>query len=86
MLKAIKENKVYKINEAEKAGYLSEGYDIYEDGSLVEKSAKATVPYAEYKRLRDENEQLKSKLKAEKKPAVKKPANGKDDELKDGGE
>lgn len=60
MLKAIKNNKVYKIDEAQKAGYLTEGFDIYKDGRLIEKSPVATVPYEEYRRLKEEVEALRT--------------------------
>lgn len=65
ILKAKKENKSYKINEAQKAGYLAQGFDIYEDGVLVERSPLTNVPYAEYKKLEDKVAALEAKATLE---------------------
>lgn len=65
MLKAVKENKVYSILEADKDRYRNDGYDIYEDDKLVEYSAKKTVPYEEYKKVKDELDELKAAAPAE---------------------
>ncbi len=68
-MKAIKENKEYTVDEVSKEKYLAMGYDIVDDnGSVLERSPKSTVSYAEYAKLLEENEKLKaeiSKLKAE---------------------
>lgn len=60
-MKAIKGNKLYRVDETSKKAYLSQGFDIYEDsGKLLEKSPTATVPYSEYAALKAENEKLKA--------------------------
>lgn len=68
MIEAKKMNKVLRIEEAEKGTYISLGYDIYEDGKLVEYGVGKTVPYAKYEALQQELEALKS---AKKDPAKK---------------
>ncbi|MFD3274565.1 hypothetical protein ACE3MS_31205 [Paenibacillus dendritiformis] len=64
MLYAIKGNKQLKIEEAEKQTYLNMGYDIAKanDNQLdvIAVSPSKTVPYAEYKKLQDELEELKA--------------------------
>ena len=57
---AIKANKQYTITEAEKKSYLAQGYDIIGDNGAVEHSPQATVPYAEYEKLRDELAQVRA--------------------------
>jgi hypothetical protein len=77
MLKAVKGNKVYKIDETAKKRYLEDGYDIYEDKKLIESSPKKEVKYADYKKLEnayemlneDAAEVLKQKEELEKKVA-----------------
>ncbi len=72
-MKAIKENKVYHVDEKTKDTYLVQGYDIYDDkGKLVEKSNKSAVSYeayakleAEIKRLKAENKELKEQVKVD---------------------
>jgi hypothetical protein len=60
-MKAIKENKVYSITEESKAYYLSQGYNITEDdGTMIERSPKSTVPYADYAKVVAELEKLKA--------------------------
>ncbi|MBQ2348797.1 MAG: hypothetical protein II388_10600 [Clostridia bacterium] len=67
-MKAIKGNKVYTVNDVSKKDYLSQGYDIIDDsGDIIEHNPTATVPYAEYKRVMDENEALQSELAKAKK-------------------
>lgn len=68
-MKAVKENKVYSIDEQQKASYLAQGYDITEDdGTLIQHSQLATVPYAEYEKVMNELNALKAE-KADDKPA-----------------
>ncbi len=70
MLKAIKANQVFDIQENEKAFYLRSGYDIYEDENVIEYATTKTVPYAEFVKLKEEYEKLKTELeevKADKK-------------------
>lgn len=81
-MKAIKENKVYTINETEKSYYISQGYDIVnDDGEIESYGAGKSVSYEEYRKVKDkldlletENEKLKEenkKLKAENKELKK---------------
>ena len=70
MLKAIKANQVFDIQESEKNFYLRNGYDIYEDDEVVEYATNKTVSYHEYEKLKEEYEKLKTELeevKADKK-------------------
>lgn len=63
MLQAVKDNKVYTISEALKDSYLKQGFDIYDqDGKVEEYSPLKTVKYSEYKKLKEENEDLKEQL------------------------
>lgn len=58
-MKAIKENKIYTVDEVSKASYLAQGYDIYDDkGKLIERSPSGTVSRAEYDKLSAENKKL----------------------------
>lgn len=64
-MKAIKDNKVYTIDETSKRAYLSQGYDIIdESGDIIEHSPVATVPYSEYAKVIAENKVLQSQLAA----------------------
>lgn len=76
MLYAVKGNTQLKIDEAEKAEYLKQGYDIAQevDGGLntLEASPAKTVSYKEYEALLRENVELKNQL----------GATGSDEELK----
>lgn len=59
-IKAKKENKVYIITGQQKARYLQEGFDIYDDeGNLLEHSPKKKIAYSEYAKLQEEMEALK---------------------------
>lgn len=64
-MKVRKENRVLTVDEADKAFYLSEGYDVVEakNGEYVV-SEKATggrtYPIAEYSKLEAENAELKA--------------------------
>ena len=51
MLTARKDNKVYNVDESNKATYLAAGYDIYDGKNLVERSASSTVSRKEYDEL-----------------------------------
>ena len=62
MFKTKKENKIYNINEAQIKEYLDQGYDIYKDGKLYERSPKTKVTYAEYEKVVKENEELRTEL------------------------
>lgn len=60
---AKKDNKEYTINSENKAGFLAEGYDICDDnGKIIEYSPKKTVPYNDYIKIKNENENLKKEL------------------------
>ena len=63
-MKAVKENKVHKITEAQKASYLAQGYTITDDkGKVIEVSPKTTVKYSEYEAVVEENKKLKAAAK-----------------------
>ena len=76
-MKATKGNKVYTIDETQKAMYQAQGYDIVGDeGKIVQYGAGKTVPYEEYKALEEkavklekENKKLKDEIKELKKGA-----------------
>ena len=58
---AVKNNKVYKIDEASKKAYLSQGYEIQDEkGNVVATPDTKTVPYADYQKVLDENKKLKA--------------------------
>lgn len=70
-MKAIKENKVYHVDEKTKDAYLAQGFDIYDDkGKIIEKSPKSTVSYEAYAKLEAENKKLKAELKEQVKDGV----------------
>lgn len=66
---AIKANKQYRIDTSCKDRYLADGFDIADDeGTIIEKSPKSTVPYKKYIKLKkefDELNELNIKLKNE---------------------
>ena len=68
-MKATKGNKVYTIDETQKAMYQAQGYDIVEDdGTVIQYGAGKTVPYEKYETLNKEKlnlEEDNKKLKAE---------------------
>ena len=76
-MKATKGNKVYTIDETQKAMYQAQGYDIVgDDGKIVQYGAGKTVTYEEYKALEEkavklekENKKLKDEIKELKKGA-----------------
>lgn len=77
-MKATKGNKVYTIDETQKAMYQAQGYDIVDDeGKIVQYGAGKTVSYEEYKALEEKAAKLEKenkKLKEENKE-LKKGAN-----------
>lgn len=80
LMKAKKLNKVYDIDNASKASYLKQGYDIYNDnGECIEHSPLSVVPYSEYDKVVKELEALK-KAAAEKVATEKAAAKNKKDE------
>ena len=76
-MKATKGNKVYTIDETQKAMYQAQGYDIVDDdGTLLEYGAGKSVSYEEYKALEEkaiklekDNKKLKEEVKELKKGA-----------------
>ena len=76
-MKATKGNKVYTIDETQKAMYQAQGYDITDDaGNIIEYGAGKSVSYEEYKTLEEralkfekENKKLKEENKELKKSA-----------------
>ena len=65
MLEARKENKVYKIDETQKDRYLKEGFDIYEDGKILEYSPLKKISYNDYLKAINEKDKEIKKLKEE---------------------
>lgn len=60
-MKAIKENKIYTIDEIGMEIYKSQGFDIYDDdGNLLEYGIGKKVSYEEYLKLKRELEQLQA--------------------------
>ena len=75
MLEARKENKVYMVDDVQKKRYLSEGFDIYEDGVLVEHSPLKTIKYNEHlqivaEAIAEKEEQIKELAGAMKAPVA----------------
>ena len=74
-MKATKGNKVYTIDETQKAMYKAQGYDITDDqGKVIEYGVGKSVSYEEYKTLEEkalklekENKKLKEENKELKK-------------------
>lgn len=75
-MKATKGNKVYTIDETQKAMYQAQGYDIVDDeGKVIQYGAGKSVSYEEYKiledkakKLEEENKKLKDDIKKLKEP------------------
>lgn len=71
-MKAIKDNKVYTVDDTSKGEYLARGFDIYsDDGKLIESSPSSTVSRKAYDELaakvialEAENAELRTKLAA----------------------
>ena len=67
-MKAIKNNKVYAVDEVSQAAYLAQGFDITDDkGKIIERSPSSTVSYSEHEKVLKENEKLKAEIKKLKK-------------------
>lgn len=70
-MKATKGNKIYTIDEAQKAIYQAQGYDILDDqGEIIQYGAGKSVSYEQFKKVSDEvtklkteNKKLKDKIK-----------------------
>lgn len=64
-MQAVKGNRSYLIEEAQKASYVKQGFDIKNDeGQIVAYGAGKTVPYEMYASVLKEIEELKTKLGA----------------------
>lgn len=60
-MKAVKANKEYTITEAEKKGYIDQGFDIIDDqGTVIAYGRGKTVPYDEYMKVVRELEEKKA--------------------------
>ena len=74
-MKAVMENKVYTIDETQKAMYQAQGYDIIDDeGKVIQYGAGKSVSYEEYKELEEKAVKLEKenkKLKEENKELKK---------------
>lgn len=67
-MKAIKENRVYTISDAEMESFRKEGYDIYDDkGKVVAYGVGKTVPFEKYVALQSQVEELKKEVASLKK-------------------
>lgn len=76
-MKAIKDNKVYTVDEKSAKEYLARGFDIFgDDGKLIERSPSSTVSRKEYDALLEKyNALLKASAACE--PAPEKKGKGK---------
>ena len=63
-MKAVKGNKVYTIDESEKARYIAMGYDITDGNKVIAYGKGKTVAYDKYVAVIKENEALKAELEA----------------------
>lgn len=87
-MKAIKDNKVYTVDEKSAKGYLARGFDIFgDDGKLIERSPSSTVSRKEYDELSAKYNELLEKYNALlKASAACEPAPEKKGKGKSGGE
>ena len=77
-MKAVKNNRVYTIDETQRKSYSAQGFDIIgDDGSVLEHAAGKTVPYEKYAALADENARLKAKIAELEAEQEKTPKSGK---------
>lgn len=58
MLEARKENKVYSITEQQKDRYLKEGFDIYENGVIIEHTPKKLIKYSDHLSILEREKEL----------------------------
>lgn len=62
-MKAVKENRVYTVVDAEVEAFRKEGYDIYDDkGKIVAYGVGKTVPYEQYVALQNQVDDLKKEI------------------------
>lgn len=59
---AQKGNKVVQVDETTKARYLNDGFNIIENGKIIEYGRGATVSLNEHMKVVEENEMLKSEI------------------------
>lgn len=81
-MKAIKDNKVYTVDETTKGTYLAAGYDITDDsGNVIEHSPSSTVSRREYDELLAKYNALAAKVVAhtEEQPKKKGKSGGESD-------
>ena len=63
-MKAIKDNKVYTVDETTKDAYLAQGFNITDDkGKVIERSPSSSVSYEAYSKVVAENKALKAEIK-----------------------
>lgn len=65
MLKAVKENKIYSINEVEKQDFLDRGFDIILENGKIEKSSLTPITVEDLEKLKAEYEKKLAKKDAE---------------------
>lgn len=71
-MEAVKENRCYKITEADRASFVRAGYDIIDDkGNIVEYGAGKTIAYNTHMEMLKAKDAEIAKLKAELKKAKK---------------
>ncbi len=64
MMKAVKANKVYTVDETTKDTYLAQGFNIIDDkGKVIEHSPSSSVSYEAYSKVVAENKALKAEIK-----------------------
>lgn len=62
-MRATKGNKVYTIDETQKAGYIAQGFDIVDDmGQIIAYGRGKTVPYGDYVALAEQNQMLQERI------------------------
>jgi len=62
-MKAVKGNRVYKVDENSKEDYRRRGFDIVDDkGKIVAYGAGKKVSIEKYVKLEEENKELKAEL------------------------
>ena len=82
-MKAIKDNKVYTVDETTKDAYLAQGFNITDDnGKVIELSPSSSVSYEAYSKVVAENKALKAEIKKLKAENEKQGYNIDDDEEK----
>ena len=64
-MKAVKQNKVYLVDEKTMESYAASGFDIYNDaGEIVMHGAGKTVPYGDYEAVKKEKMELEKQIEA----------------------